>query len=107
MRRRRHFRDVRYRGSSFVQTQSEAVAATREGHVGIVMAGPFPKMAVFLCPSGCGEILRVNLMREMGKAWKLRRHRNGRISLWPSIDLETGCRCHFYLVSNTARVLGG
>jgi len=83
-------------------TQSEAAVQARTGGIGLVMAGSKPKIAVFLCPSGCGEMLRVNLMREMGKAWRASLDADGRLTLSPSVYLETGCRAHFVLRANTA-----
>lgn len=69
------------------------------------MAGTVPKMAVFLCPSGCDEILRINLMPEMGPAWRARLDSRDRLSLSPSVALASGCKAHFILSASQARVV--
>jgi hypothetical protein len=105
MKRKRFLRDVRYGKLARVQTQSEAVAVANAGDLALVMAGDAPKLAVFACPCGCGEILRVNTMPSVGRAWRVRVDSRGRLSLWPSIDLASGCRCHFFVFANVARVV--
>jgi hypothetical protein len=102
--RRRH-RPVPYTSVKLVETQSEAVKHAVEGGIGLVMAGRRPKTAVFRCPSGCGEVLRINLMPQMGRAWRARIDKDGRLTLTPSVDLASGCRAHFILAANTAQVI--
>ncbi|MBV9719232.1 MAG: ThiF family adenylyltransferase [Candidatus Eremiobacteraeota bacterium] len=100
----------RYRFVSFgpvkrVVTQTDAQAHACTGGIGLVMAGKLPKMAVFACPDGCGQTLKINLMRQMGRAWTASVDRIGRLTLSPSVDLSGGCRAHFILGSNVARVI--
>lgn len=46
------------------------------------------------CPDGCGETVVVNLDSRSGKAWRLDR-RGGKLTLYPSVWLESGCKSHF------------
>jgi hypothetical protein len=103
--RPKHKRLVSYRSALQVSTQAEALREAQRDGIGLVMADDDPKMAVFRCPSGCGEILRINLMPEMGRAWRLRLDSAGRVTLYPSVALTAGCRAHFVLTANKARVL--
>jgi hypothetical protein len=103
---RRRYTLVPYKSVALVATQTEAAHQANAGGIGIVMAAAEqPKTAVFRCPSGCGEILRINLMPEMGRAWHFRLDAKGRLSLFPSVDLSSGCRAHFVMAGNTARVV--
>lgn len=46
------------------------------------------------CPDGCGETIVVNLDPRTGKAWHLDT-RGGKLTLYPSVWLESGCESHF------------
>ena len=61
-----------------------------------------PKTAIFACPSKCGEILKVNLWPQMGRAWSASLDRHNRLTLKPSVALETGCQAHFVMAENAA-----
>lgn len=101
----RWYRLVSYGPAAQVLTQAEAQAEAQRGGIGLVMVGAVPKMAVFGCPSGCGQTLRINLMRQMGRAWRASVDGSGRLSLSPSIDLVGDCRTHFVMTSSVARVM--
>ncbi len=51
------------------------------------------------CPDGCGDTLVINLDDRAGKAWLLD-ERRGKLSLYPSVWREDGCRSHFILWSD-------
>lgn len=55
-----------------------------------------PRSLAMVCPDGCGEVLTVNLDPRSGKAWRLD-VRSGRLTLYPSIWREEGCRSHFII----------
>jgi hypothetical protein len=48
------------------------------------------------CPDGCGETLTINLDPRAGKAWRAD-GREGRLTLYPSVWRDQGCRSHFIL----------
>jgi hypothetical protein len=46
------------------------------------------------CPDGCGDTITVNLDPRTTKAWRFYRRHN-KISVFPSIWRDTGCKSHF------------
>lgn len=52
---------------------------------------------VMSCPCGCGKPLHMSLLAESDPNWQLIEHKDGTISLWPSIWREVGCCSHFFL----------
>ena len=67
----------------------------RAGDVALVERG-HPRLLVVKCPCGCGEEYVINLDQGAGKAWRLYR-RAGKLSLFPSVWRDVGCRSHFIL----------
>ena len=59
--------------------------------------------AVMKCPGGCGEVLEMNLLPDAKPVWRATEHSDGSISLYPSVWLKTGCRCHFVLDQSRIR----
>lgn len=53
--------------------------------------------AEFLCPCGCGATVRLSLHKEGRPRWTVQTHRDGRVSLSPSIWRKVGCRSHFFI----------
>ena len=53
--------------------------------------------AAMLCPCDCGAMLHMSLHREGKPRWKATLHRDGAISLTPSVWRKSGCRSHFFL----------
>jgi hypothetical protein len=51
-----------------------------------------------LCPCGCGETLQMSLLANVRPRWLLTQHRDGSVSLRPSVWRKVGCRSHFFLV---------
>ena len=73
-------RRARFRGT--VERHAEAVALLEmPGDMALVVRG-VPRMLVFVCPDGCGDIVPVNLDGRADKAWRYYR-RDGRSSLIP------------------------
>ena len=73
-------------------------AAERIGTFALVVVGGVPKTLVFRCPCGCGELLSLNLLVGTLPAWRARTDASGRLSVWPSVERETGCRSHFWIL---------
>jgi len=102
----RFWKTITFKRVVRVQTQDEAVAATQNHEtLALVMDGKKPKWLLLRCPNGCGDLLRINLSRSNHPCWRLRVSRNGKISIYPSIDRESGCRAHFFLITNVARLI--
>lgn len=79
-----------------VERHSEATALLKEpGDMALVVRG-VPRMLVFACPDGCGDLLPINLDSRADKAWKLYQ-RKGSHTLFPSVWRDEGCRAHFIL----------
>ena len=106
-RRRSYYYERHYTSVVRARTQAAATGelARYPRHVVIVERNDgTPKMAVFQCPDGCGEILRINVSHESGTAgWRIRQDVNSRVSLYPSIWRTTGCNAHFFFTLNVAR----
>jgi hypothetical protein len=101
------YRDVPYSRVVTVPDQAAALGELKTGVLVIVMPNTRPKSLKLLCPCGCGEIISVNLMPETGKAWRIALEPGRGLSLWPSVWLSSGCRSHFILRRNRARLLFG
>ena len=52
--------------------------------------------AAMLCPCGCGETIRLNLLEQVRPRWKFLENETGP-SLEPSVWRRQGCRSHFFL----------
>lgn len=52
--------------------------------------------ASMLCPCGCGEVLHMNLLRDERPCWHVTKHKDGTVSLHPSIWRKKGCCAHFW-----------
>lgn len=50
-----------------------------------------------LCPCGCGETLHMSLHEDSRPRWRLHDHRDGTVTLFPSVWRRVGCRSHFLL----------
>jgi hypothetical protein len=57
-----------------------------------------PKWALFQCPCGCGSIVTLSLQPAHHPHWTVRRSRNDRPTLHPSIWRDVGCMSHFLVV---------
>ena len=80
-----------------VERQHEAADQVPEcGDYAIVFRG-VQRSLVMRCPDGCGEILTINLDPRSGKAWRLQECDDGRVTLYPSVWREEGCRAHFII----------
>lgn len=53
--------------------------------------------AALNCPCGCRAIIQLSLAPDSRPSWEVRRHRNGTVSLLPSVWRTVGCRSHFVL----------
>lgn len=94
-------RSYRMHKCARVERQHEAAEQVREsGDYAIVFRG-VQRSLVMLCPDGCGEILTINLDPRSGKAWRLDERDDGRVTLYPSVWRQEGCRAHFIIWRDT------
>ena len=68
----------------------------RHGELDVVMSGPYPKWAVFLCPCGCGDAIDISIAKGT-KSWRLEVDPIGRPSLYPSVWRHDRCLSHFWV----------
>ena len=54
--------------------------------------------AVFVCPCGCGQIVRLNLLcRDDRPSWRVSHDRQRLVTVHPSVWRNIGCRSHFII----------
>ena len=90
-------RNINSKGTT--ERYSEAISKLhRPGDYVQVVRG-LPRSIVMVCPDGCGENITINLDRRAGKAW--RKFETGeKLTIYPSIWRDTGCRAHFIIWKN-------
>ena|SRR2546429_4435644 len=99
------FRNVSYPKTVRVPDQQTALKYLKPGVIVLVMPGQRPKSIKLLCPCGCREIISINLMPQAGQAWRVEYEPTRGLSLWPSVWLDAGCKSHFILRWNNAKLL--
>lgn len=55
-----------------------------------------PRWLLMQCPCGCGQEVSLNVDASAGPAWRFYRRR-GRLSVFPSVWRESGCKSHFII----------
>lgn len=53
--------------------------------------------AAMLCPCGCGDVIELNLLEQASPCWSVRQHRDGSVTLMPSVWRRKGCCSHFFV----------
>ena len=84
------------RSCGITQRYSEAMGLLRAPGDYVTVVRGVPRSIVMQCPDGCGELLTVNLDRRSGPAWRSY-ERNGKLTVYPSVWRETGCKAHFVI----------
>jgi hypothetical protein len=56
-----------------------------------------PKWVLFLCPCGCKEVVTLSLQKSHYPHWILKKSRNKRPTLSPSVWRDIGCMSHFWM----------
>ncbi len=67
------------------------------GRIYVVGEGRHIWSVALLCPCSCGDTIQLNALPEARPRWRVRRHRDGRVSLMPSVWRNTGCRSHLFV----------
>ena len=83
---------VRSRGT--VERYAGALERLRTAGDYVVVFRGVLRAVAMSCPDGCGEVVTVNLDPRSGPAWR-RYDADSRLSLYPSVWRDTGCRAHF------------
>ena len=92
---------LRYSALVTVSGQGDArVAITTDSKALVLVHRDVHRSLVFKCPSGCEDVLTINLDSRAGVAWRMRITQGG-VTLMPSIWRTEGCRAHFVLWNST------
>lgn len=59
--------------------------------------------AAMACPCGCGDAIHLSLLRRSRPRWRAREHRDGSVSLHPSVWRREGCESHFFIHHGVVR----
>lgn len=76
---------------------SEAMQRIKQPGDYVLVVRGTPRGIVMSCPDGCGEHVIINLDRQGGPAWR-RYASGGKLSIYPSVWRDSGCRAHFIVV---------
>lgn len=91
---------IRFLGIGTASLEVEAVDAApecpRNDTVYLITEEGVPWSVALKCPCGCGEMLFLSLL-EGSPRWRIEQHRNGTVSISPSIWRTSGCKSHFFL----------
>src|SRR5579883_1213407 len=91
---------IRFAGVGTAPLEVKAVESApkrlRSDTVYLITDDGDPWSVAMKCPCGCGEVLFLSLL-EGSPRWRIEQHRNGTVSVWPSIWRTSHCRSHFFL----------
>jgi len=90
-------KEIAHRG--VVERYSEAIAHLKSPGDAVLVKRGTPRSIVMQCPEGCGEVITLNLDRRSGPAWRYFERRK-RLTIYPSIWRDSGCRAHFIVWNN-------
>lgn len=62
-----------------------------------VFSASQPKWVLFRCPCGCGNVITLSLQHSHQPHWILKKSKNNRPLLYPSVWRDTGCLSHFWI----------
>lgn len=69
----------------------------RDRIVYVVGTQQYVKWAYLKCPSGCGDVILLNLTKSTSPSWRISSDNLGRPTISPSIHKMDGCKSHFWL----------
>ena len=53
-------------------------------------------IAAMVCPCGCAQVIQLNLIPPRRPLWRVTRHADQTVTLYPSVWRTKGCRSHFW-----------
>ena len=59
--------------------------------------GQYLWAAAMICPCGCKQVINLNLLQNVRPRWSVKEHKDGTVTLTPSVWRQNGCRSHFIL----------
>lgn len=62
-----------------------------------------PWVAVFKCPCGCHQGVRLNLLKGHRPLWTVTMSRDSVPTVSPSINRQVGCRSHFFVMDGRVK----
>ncbi len=63
----------------------------------VVGRDSYVKWAYLKCPSKCGDIIMLSLIKSKRPSWVIKQDKIGRPTIYPSIRKLDGCRSHFWV----------
>jgi len=63
----------------------------------LVIEDGYEELVSFACPCLCGATVHLNLIPDQNPFWCLSRNKDKRVTLYPSVRREKGCRSHFWV----------
>jgi len=93
----RKARSVRFQGTT--EHHHEALKRIQDAGDYVLVVRGVPRSLVMSCPDGCGEIITLNLDDRGGRTWRLYK-KKGRITIYPSVWRDSGCKSHFIVRNN-------
>lgn len=93
---RLHYRDV----VTVAHVAAAREMVTRQPDTVALVHRGYYRNAALICPCGCGDVLVLNLDRNVdATSWNIRLREN-RLTLMPSVWRRDGCGAHFVLEEN-------
>ena len=65
-----------------------------------------PRWLILVCPCGCGAEIPISVDARAGKAWRLFKHKDGALTVYPSVWRDTDCKSHFIIWRDKIRLIG-
>lgn len=88
-----------FKGIKNVDSHQNLSNYLRERKLVLIGSRNAPKWLEFVCPSGCGEIVSLNLMRSYRPSWSIKLNKDNTVTVFPSI-VTTSCKSHFWIRHN-------
>ena len=82
---------------SIVQSRSEVASQLAEPGDAVLITRGQPRWLILKCPCGCDDEIPLNLDWRAGKAWRIYKHKEEKVTIFPSVWRDTGCFSHFII----------
>ncbi len=89
-----------------VFNENDVPSTIPRGLVFIVGSKGQEELAVLSCPCGCGDRLRLNLIKASKPNWSWLIDIDKTVTFCPSINRLTGCKSHFFLTEGRVQWCG-